>query len=107
MLFSSYRVVLGYFSFPGSTLHVHRTLHRYVRISTCCTVLSFIFSSVRCTVVDEFFVPALETIAVQIQVSNDVAGATLMAAGGSAPELFTSFIGTMQDSDIGFAAIVG
>ena len=31
--------------------------------------------------------------------SEDVAGATLMAAGGSAPELFTSIIGTFQTFD--------
>lgn len=37
----------------------------------------------------------------------DVAGATLMAAGGSAPELFTSFVGTFQQSDIGIGTIVG
>ena len=58
-------------------------------------------------IVDEFFVPALETISLKLDISNDVAGATLMAAGGSAPELFTSFIGTFQRTDVGFAAIVG
>lgn len=30
-----------------------------------------------------------------------------MAAGGSAPELFTSLIGTFQESDVGFGTIVG
>ena len=30
-----------------------------------------------------------------------------MAAGGSAPELFTSFIGTFQESEVGFGTIVG
>jgi K+-dependent Na+/Ca+ exchanger-like protein len=34
-------------------------------------------------------------------------GATLMAAGGSAPELFTSLIGTFRESEIGFGTIVG
>jgi len=58
-------------------------------------------------VCDEFFVPALEVIADKWDLSNDVAGATLMAAGGSAPELFTSFIGTFRQSDIGFGTIVG
>jgi len=60
-------------------------------------------------VCDEFFVPALEIIAEKMSLSNDVAGATLMAAGGSAPELFTSFIGTFSDppSDVGFGTIVG
>jgi Ca2+/Na+ antiporter len=34
-------------------------------------------------------------------------GATLMAAGGSAPELATSLIGTFKESKIGFGTIVG
>jgi len=58
-------------------------------------------------VCDEFFVPALEVIADKWDLSPDVAGATLMAAGGSAPELFTSFIGTFRMSDVGFGTIVG
>jgi len=58
---------------------------------------------------DEFFVPALEEMANEdhLDLSMDIAGATLMAAGGSAPELFTSFIGTFNRSDIGFGTIVG
>lgn len=56
---------------------------------------------------DEFFVPALEQIQDCLGVTPDVAGATLMAAGGSAPELFTSFIGTFKKSDVGFSTIVG
>ena len=58
-------------------------------------------------VCDEFFVPALEVLADNFGLSADVAGATLMAAGGSAPELFTSLIGTFQRSDVGFGTIVG
>ena len=38
---------------------------------------------------------------------DEVAGATLMAAGGSAPELFTAFIGTFQRSAVGFGTVVG
>jgi len=58
---------------------------------------------------DEYFVPALEVICDEdnLNLSDDVAGATFMAAGGSAPELFTSFIGTMQESSVGFGTIVG
>jgi len=56
---------------------------------------------------DEFFVPALEVIADQLELSMDIAGATLMAAGGSAPELFTSLVGTFEESEVGFSTIVG
>jgi K+-dependent Na+/Ca+ exchanger-like protein len=58
-------------------------------------------------VCDEFFVPALECFVDEFGISMDVAGATFMAAGGSMPELFTSFIATFDKSEVGFAAIVG
>mmetsp|Transcript_8208 Transcript_8208/g.7740 ORF Transcript_8208/g.7740 Transcript_8208/m.7740 type:complete len:690 (-) Transcript_8208:36-2105(-) len=60
-------------------------------------------------VCDEFFVPALEAISgpKHLNLSMDVAGATLMAAGGSAPELFTSLFGTFTESVVGFGTIVG
>eukprot|EP00929_Paragymnodinium_shiwhaense_P108905 TRINITY_DN7524_c0_g1_i1.p1 TRINITY_DN7524_c0_g1~~TRINITY_DN7524_c0_g1_i1.p1 ORF type:complete len:880 (-),score=187.74 TRINITY_DN7524_c0_g1_i1:199-2838(-) len=58
-------------------------------------------------VCDEFFVPSLEAFTEHYNVPNDVAGATFMAAGGSMPELFTSFIATFDESTVGFAAIVG
>jgi len=58
-------------------------------------------------VCDEYFVPALEEMAEDMHLSLDMAGATLMAAGGSAPELFTSFVATFKESDLGFGTIVG
>merc|ERR1719446_1722486 len=58
-------------------------------------------------VCDEYFVPALERMADAWNISDEIAGATLMAAGGSAPELFTSFIGTFTESSVGFGTIVG
>lgn len=56
---------------------------------------------------EEFFVPSLESFCEKFSISPDVAGATFMAAGGSMPELATSFIGTWKESSIGIAAIVG
>lgn len=59
-------------------------------------------------VCDEFFVPALGVIIEKLQISDDVAGATFMAAGGSAPELSTSIIGVfLARSDVGIGTIVG
>ncbi|KAI3383032.1 hypothetical protein SNEBB_006886 [Seison nebaliae] len=59
-------------------------------------------------VCDEFFVPSLDVICETLVISDDVAGATFMAAGGSAPELFTSFIGTfVARSNVGVGTIVG
>eukprot|EP00041_Stephanoeca_diplocostata_P020275 m.451379 g.451379 ORF g.451379 m.451379 type:complete len:728 (+) comp21526_c0_seq1:396-2579(+) len=56
---------------------------------------------------DDFFVPSLEAISEALQLSDDVAGATFMAAGSSAPELFTSLAGVVVDSDVGVGTIVG
>merc|ERR1712216_348786 len=42
-----------------------------------------------------------------MNLSDDVAGATLMAAGGSAPEFFASLFGTFQPSAVGFGTVVG
>ncbi|XP_057699547.1 sodium/potassium/calcium exchanger 2-like [Corythoichthys intestinalis] len=59
-------------------------------------------------VCDEFFVPALTVITEKLEISDDVAGATFMAAGGSAPELFTSVIGVfISHSNVGIGTIVG
>jgi len=69
-------------------------------------ILLYMFGGIA-IVCDELFVPALEIIAEKWELSNDVAGATLMAAGGSAPELATSTIGTFARSDVGFGTIVG
>jgi hypothetical protein len=46
-------------------------------------------------IADDFFCPALDILAEDLGLSDDVAGATLMAAGGSAPELFANLIGTI------------
>ena len=59
-------------------------------------------------VCDDYFVPSLEKITDKLHVHSDVAGATFMAAGSSAPELFTSVIGVfITESDIGLGTIVG
>jgi len=74
-------------------LHVLGLLYMFVAIAIVC---------------DEFFVPSIEVIVDKLGVSPDVAGATFMAAGGSAPELFTSFFGTfVSKSSVGFGTIVG
>merc|ERR1712156_1271744 len=72
-------------------------------------ILGVIYMFVALAIVcDEFFVPALDVIIEKLGCSEDVAGATFMAAGGSAPELFTSIIGVfIAFSDVGIGTIVG
>lgn len=74
-------------------LHVVGVLYMFVALAIVC---------------DEFFIPALEIVAQSLKLSNDVAGATFMAAGGSAPEFFTSVVGVFfARNAVGFGTIVG
>ena len=59
-------------------------------------------------VCDDYFEASLEAICEALGLKEDVAGATFMAAGGSAPELFTSIMGVfVSKSDVGFGTIIG
>uniref|UniRef100_A0A6I8PNP4 Solute carrier family 24 member 2 n=1 Tax=Ornithorhynchus anatinus TaxID=9258 RepID=A0A6I8PNP4_ORNAN len=74
-------------------LHVFGMIYMFVALAIVC---------------DEFFVPSLTVITEKLAISDDVAGATFMAAGGSAPELFTSLIGVfIAHSNVGIGTIVG
>ena len=59
-------------------------------------------------VCDDYFVTSLEDISEALSLTPDVAGATFMAAGSSAPELFTSLMGVFAvKNDVGIGTIVG
>jgi K+-dependent Na+/Ca+ exchanger-like protein len=59
-------------------------------------------------VCDDFFTPALEKISEVLVLSPDVAGATFLAAGSSAPEFFTSLADTFSTGNsVGVGTIVG
>ena len=52
--------------------------------------------------------PALNVIAKKLSISDDIAGATLMAAGASAPELFSNIVSIfVTHSALGMGTIVG
>ncbi|KAM7024803.1 sodium/potassium/calcium exchanger 2 [Acridotheres tristis] len=74
-------------------LHIIGMIYMFIALAIVC---------------DEFFVPSLTVITEKLAISEDVAGATFMAAGGSAPELFTSLIGVfISHSNVGIGTIVG
>ncbi|MYD08780.1 MAG: calcium/sodium antiporter [Chloroflexi bacterium] len=62
-------------------------------------------------VTDRFFIPSLDAISTRLKLSDEVAGASLMAMGSSAPELAIAlmalFSGGGQHSDVGIGTIVG
>ncbi|XP_059622515.1 sodium/potassium/calcium exchanger 3-like isoform X2 [Phlebotomus argentipes] len=74
-------------------LHIVGSLYLFAALAVVC---------------DKYFVPAVEKICQALNMSNDVAGATFMAAATSAPELFVNVIGTfITEGDIGIGTIVG
>lgn len=92
-------------SYPDDLFTDTQLYHGAVILHAVGTVYMFGGLAIVC---DEYFIPALEVITVRLGITEDVAGATLMAAGGSAPELFTSFIGVfVAHSDVGIGTIVG
>ncbi|XP_071965222.1 sodium/potassium/calcium exchanger 5-like [Antedon mediterranea] len=65
-----------------------------------CGIIGYICSA--------YFVPSLEVISERLELQPDVAGATFMAAGSSAPEFFSALIGTfISEDDTGLSAVVG
>lgn len=61
-------------------------------------------------VCDDYFVESLDEIATRLKLSSDAAGATLMAIGSSAPELFVAIISVIRPGgheQIGMGTIVG
>lgn len=70
-------------------------------------VVCYMFYSLA-LVCERYFMPSLEEFSQRLQLSEDVAGATLMSAGSSAPELFTAILGVfIAKGDIGTGTIVG
>ncbi|XP_052010189.1 sodium/potassium/calcium exchanger 4-like isoform X1 [Xyrauchen texanus] len=74
-------------------LHIFAALYMFLALAIVC---------------DDYFVTSLEKICEKLHMSEDVAGATFMAAGSSAPELFASIIGVfITHGDVGVGTIVG
>ncbi|XP_048005841.1 sodium/potassium/calcium exchanger 3 isoform X3 [Leguminivora glycinivorella] len=91
--------------FPAELFTESQRQHGAVVIHILISLYLFIALAVVC---DKFFVPAVDRICHALNMSNDVAGATFMAAATSAPELFVNVIGTfITEGDIGVGTIVG
>lgn len=91
--------------FPHDLFTIQERRRGAVILHVIGVVYMFVALAIVC---DEFFVPALDVIIEKLEIADDVAGATFMAAGGSAPELFTSIIGVFVSfDDVGIGTIVG
>jgi K+-dependent Na+/Ca+ exchanger-like protein len=75
-------------------VYIVGTLYTFVGIAMVC---------------EEYFVASINMIIQEYKISPDVAGATLMAAGSSSPELFAATIGVFlsTESSTGIGTVVG
>lgn len=60
--------------------------------STPCILAAVVIFWLQAVITEERFVPSLNVIANRWRIPDDVAGATLMASGVSAPTLVSSFL---------------
>ncbi|XP_017289819.1 sodium/potassium/calcium exchanger 3-like [Kryptolebias marmoratus] len=91
--------------FPEDVFTLGQRRQGAVLLHVLCAVYMFHALAIVC---DVYFVPSLEKVSENLHLSQDVAGATFMAAGSSAPELFTSLIGVfITKGDVGVGTIVG
>ncbi|XP_052791365.1 sodium/potassium/calcium exchanger 2-like isoform X1 [Mya arenaria] len=93
------------FDFPPDVFSLEDRRNGAVVLHVIGLIYMFVALAIVC---DEFFVPSLSVLIEKLEISEDVAGATFMAAGGSAPELFTSLIGVFfSRNNVGIGTIVG
>ncbi|XP_076011183.1 sodium/potassium/calcium exchanger 4 [Genypterus blacodes] len=91
--------------FPGDFFSNNERKSGAVLLHILAALYMFLALAITC---DEYFVTSLEKICEKLDLSEDVAGATFMAAGSSAPELFASIIGVfITHGDVGVGTIVG
>ncbi|XP_076326637.1 sodium/potassium/calcium exchanger 5-like isoform X1 [Tachypleus tridentatus] len=66
------------------------------------------FCGMLAIICDDYFVPSLEILCDVLQIPSDIAGASFMAIGSSAPEFYSSVIGAfITEGDIGIGTILG
>ncbi|XP_035217782.1 sodium/potassium/calcium exchanger 3-like, partial [Stegodyphus dumicola] len=95
----------AYHEFPPDLFTHEQRAHGAVIIHIAVIVYMFYAVAVVC---DDYFVASLEECCSRLNLSEDVAGATFMAAGSSAPELFTAILGVLvAKGDVGTGTIVG
>ncbi|KAJ0170926.1 hypothetical protein K1T71_013698 [Dendrolimus kikuchii] len=91
--------------FPKPLMGQRARVHGGLIIHVLVAVFTFIGLAIVC---DEYFVSSLDRICEEFKMAPDVAGATFMAAGSSAPELATVIIGVFcAQDDIGISGVIG
>ncbi|XP_076765304.1 putative sodium/potassium/calcium exchanger CG1090 isoform X1 [Xylocopa sonorina] len=91
--------------FPRPLMGPEARKHGGLIIHILVAIYTFLGLAIVC---DDYFVSSLDRICEELRLSPDVAGATFMAAGSSAPELATVVIGVFfAKDDIGVSGVIG
>ncbi|XP_056640739.1 probable sodium/potassium/calcium exchanger CG1090 [Diorhabda sublineata] len=91
--------------FPHPIMGPSTRKHGGLIIHIIVAIYMFLGLAIVC---DEYFVASLDRICEELKMAPDVAGATFMAAGSSAPELATVIIGVfLAKDDIGISGVIG
>lgn len=91
--------------FPQPLLSRSFRQHGGLVLHILLAIFTFLGLAIVC---DDYFVASLDRICEELKLSPDVAGATFMAAGSSAPELGTVIIGVFfAQDDIGISGVIG
>ncbi|KYM99224.1 Sodium/potassium/calcium exchanger 3 [Cyphomyrmex costatus] len=91
--------------FPSDGFTRQQRQAGFIIIHFVIAIYLFLLLAIVC---DDYFVPSIKKICEKLDVTEDVAGATVMAAASSSPELFINVIGTfVTEGDLGVGTIVG
>ncbi|XP_064550272.1 probable sodium/potassium/calcium exchanger CG1090 isoform X2 [Drosophila montana] len=91
--------------FPQPLMNKWARQHGGLILHILVAIYTFFGLAIVC---DEYFVASLDRLCEELKLSPDVAGATFMAAGSSAPELATVVIGVFfAKDDIGISGVIG
>ncbi|KAI8044677.1 hypothetical protein M5D96_000848 [Drosophila gunungcola] len=91
--------------FPEPLMNKWARQHGGLILHILVAIFTFFGLAIVC---DEYFVASLDRLCEELKLSPDVAGATFMAAGSSAPELATVVIGVFfAKDDIGISGVIG
>ncbi|XP_052863771.1 probable sodium/potassium/calcium exchanger CG1090 [Anopheles cruzii] len=91
--------------FPEPLMGPNVRKHGGLILHVLVAIFTFLGLAIVC---DDYFVSSLDRICEELKLSPDVAGATFMAAGSSAPELATVVIGVFfAKDDIGISGVIG
>ncbi len=79
---------IDYLAFYFCTDDINDSVPAFMKVPLLAVWAGILFSAIA-IVADVFFAPAIRTISKMFKLPDDVAGATLLALGGSAPDIFT------------------